>query len=204
MKELLRIVGFSLTLILSMMLCGCSTKGNEISSESLQSVLQDLKSYEADVTITFLKDSQPNVLKMHQKVEIDGKYELEITMPEYLMGNKISYDGKVITQYHAKMNQKLVCEANEARDEVLLSSFINHYFEDSQAVVEESILNDVKVTTIQVTIPGDYKYMAKEKIWFDTKEKKPMKLEIYDQQGNVAIQVEFENVKYNSQIKWEM
>ena len=39
--------------------------------------------------------------------------------------------------------------------------------------------------------------MATEKVWFDAKTTYPIKMEIYDAEGSLTIQIEFENFEYN-------
>ena len=46
-------------------------------------------------------------------------------------------------------------------------------------------------------IPGDYKYMANEKLWFDETTKTPIKMEITGVDGSTSILIEFENFKHN-------
>jgi outer membrane lipoprotein-sorting protein len=56
--------------------------------------------------------------------------------------------------------------------------------------------------TFEVPIPGDYKYMASEKVWFDEDELNPIKMEIYDLEGKVMIQLDFSHFKYNTEMKF--
>lgn len=196
-----------LVVVLLMIACifyGCSMENKmQPKEEKLQGLLNNLKTYEVDATITFLRESKSRTIKMKQIVEMGGRYKLIIEEPKHLKGYTISYNGESTIQYNPITQKTSTSKESAARNEVILSSFIQHYLEQEEVKLEEETLEGKKVTCIEITIPGDFKYMAKEKIWFDTATNEPIKMEIYDVEGHVAIQITFENFKYNLEIKWE-
>jgi outer membrane lipoprotein-sorting protein len=170
--------------------------------DRLHTMLKTLKGYETDATITFLKDTQINIIKMKQAVEIGGKYKLILESPDYLKGYTTTFDGENIFQYNPHTKENVACKQSEARNQILLSSFIHNYVNTQELKQGNDTLDGKEVIVCEVNIPGDYKYMAKEKVWFDKRELWPIKMEIYDIQGNLAIQVEFSHFKPNTQIKF--
>lgn len=189
-------------LMISFTFYGCNnSKQNNNGQDKLHTMLTALKNYEADVTITFFKDTQKNVIKMKQAVEIGGKYKLTVDSPAYLKGYTTKFDGETILEYNPNTKMNAACKPNEARNQTLLSSFIHNYLNTQEVKKDKGTLNDKEVIIFEVDVPGNYKYMVKEKVWFDKNTLSPIKMEIYDVEGNRAIEVEFSNFKHNTQMK---
>lgn len=183
---------------------GCSVSSQTAAKEeNVESLLEKMKTYEVDAQITFLKDEEPHTMKMKQMVEMEGRYKLMIEDPEHLKGYCINYDGEQITQYNPITKVTTTAKSSAARNEMLLSSAVSHYLEGDKEKMEDVTLDGMKATSFEVAIPGQYKYLAKEKIWFDKEAQVPLKLEIMDQEGKVVMRITFENFKYNKEIKWD-
>ncbi|MDF2877667.1 MAG: hypothetical protein K0S30_763 [Clostridia bacterium] len=197
--------GIILLLLLMMSFVFQSCRG-DIPSDSLQSKLHNklvrLKTYEVDAMITFLKDTDENKLEMKQMVEIGGKYKLTLNAPEHLKGYITYFDGKDLSQYSPITKRSVLCKGNEVRNQLLLSSFIHNYLNTDNIKADGHTLDDRSCMTFEVPIPGDYKYMASEKVWFDEDELNPIKMEIYDLEGKVMIQLDFSHFKYNTEMKF--
>ncbi|WP_069999467.1 LolA family protein [Cellulosilyticum sp. I15G10I2] len=188
-------------LMMSFAFYGCNKMmNNNGPKDKLHLMLTTLKNYEADVTMSFLKDTEANVFKMRHQVEVGGKYKLTVESPEYLKGYTISFDGKNITEYNPSTKTNLHSQASEARNQTLLSSFVTNYLNAEDIKREKEKQDGKEVTTIEVNIPGNFKYMAKEKVWFDETKLSPLKMEIYDIEDNIAIKIEFNSFKYNTKI----
>ena len=190
-----RIVLFILLLLLSVVFYGCQ-KGSGNASSDAEAVLKNMKTYEVNATVTFLKDTQPNVIKMKQKAEVGGAYTMTIESPEHLKGYQVSYANNEVIEYNPITNTESNGKVLTARNEVLLGNFIARYLEGSTSKKEETTLNGKKVVCLETMIPGDYKYMASEKLWLDESIKAPIKMEIIGVDGSTSILIEFENFKH--------
>lgn len=191
-----RIVLFAFLLLLSVVFYGCQ-KGSGNASDDVSSVLSKMKCYEVDATVTFLKDTQPNVIKMKQKVQVDGTYTMTIESPERLKGYQVSYENNEVIEYNPITKTHSKGKVLTARNEILLGNFIKHYLEESASKYEETTLNNAKAICFETIIPGDYKYMASEKLWFDENMKAPIKMEVIGVDGSTSILIEFESFKHN-------
>ncbi len=191
-----RIVLFIFLLLLSVVFYGCQ-KDSSSSSVDVESLMKNVKTYEVDATITFLKDTQPNVIKMRQKAELGGAYTMLIESPQHLKGYQVSYENDEVIEYNPITKTSFKGKVLAARNEVLLGSFIAHYLEDSTATKEETTLDGKKAICFETMIPGDYKYMTSEKLWFDEVTKAPVRMEITGVDGSASILIEFESFKYN-------
>ena len=78
-----RIVLFIFLLLISVVFYGCQKESSNASVDA-ESLIKNMKTYEVDATITFLKDTQPNVIKMKQRAEVGGAYTMTIESPEHL------------------------------------------------------------------------------------------------------------------------
>lgn len=193
-----RIILFIFLLLLSVGFYGCQ-KGSSSASLDAEEVLKNIKAYEADATVTFLKDTQPNVIKMKQKADVNGAYTMTIESPEHLKGYQINYTNNEVIEYNPITETTSKGKISTARNEVILGSFIAHYKEDSEAKKEETMLDGKRALCFEAKIPGDYKYMASEKLWFNESTNVPIKMEIIGVDGSTSILVEFENFKMTNE-----
>lgn len=188
-------------LIISFAGYGCNKNiKNSSSPDKLHTMLSTLKNYEADVTITFLKDKEAHILKMKQQAETAGKYRLITESPDYLKGYTINCDGKNVTEYHPATQVTLSSQVSEARNQTLFTSFLYNYLNADEIKRENETWEDKETVSLEVIIPGNYRYLARQKVWFDANKLKPLKMEIYDTENNKTLEVEFQSFKHNTQI----
>ncbi len=180
--------------IISIVLAGCL---NNKGLSHTESFFDNFKSYEATVKVRLLENSKPNVLKMKQKASLKGNYEYILEEPTHLKGLHVVYDGKTITQYHLLAPQGVMCEPSKARQEMLLTSFVERYHTSNEIIKGATKLEDKSVITIEMPIEGNYKYMAREKLYLDEEKLLPIQMNIYDEAGNITLQVDYESFKYN-------
>lgn len=180
--------------MMTLALSGCL---NNQGASSVKDFFDDFKGYEAQVKVSLLKDSKPNVLRMKQKADLKGNYEYILEEPTHLKGLCVTYDGKRITQYHPATGQTVECEPSQARQEMLLTSFVERY-QSSKEVKKDVVKQDGKtLVTIEMPIEGGFKYMAREKLYLDEEKLLPIQMIIYDETGNITLQVDYESFKYN-------
>ncbi len=176
---------------------GCNKTSEKVVG-STESFFEALKSYEASVTITFLKDKQPNEIKMKQSAKMNGSYEMTVVEPAHLKDNKISYDGQKVFEYYPSLEKTRVGKESVAQNEVLLTSFVKRYLTNENIKEQELQLNGKKVITFEIPIEGNFKYLSKEKLWLDTQSQTPVQMVVYDEEGNVSIEVVYEDFKMNA------
>lgn len=191
-----RIVLFALVLCISIVFYGCQSNNVQENSDS-ETLLRNMKTYEVTATVTFLEDTQANIIKMKQKLDVNGAYTMVIESPEHLKGYKVSYANNEVIEYNPVTQTSYKGKVLAARNEILLGSFVAHYLADSNAKKEVVTLDQKKMTCFEATIPGDYKYMKSEKLWFDEATKSPVKMEIIGVNGQTSISIQFEEFKYN-------
>ena len=147
--------------------------------------------------VSLLKNATPNVLKMEQKASLNGAYEYTLQEPTHLSGLHVVYDGNIITQYHDAKAQGVTCEPSKAQQEMLLTSFVERYQTSKEVTRDEVKQNGKAIVITEMPIDGNYKYMAKEKFYLDEEKLSPIQMIIYDEEGNITLQVDYESFKYN-------
>ena len=176
-------------------LSGCQTGKN--TEQCASDFFKELKHYEAVATISFLKDKQPNTIKMKQIAQEDGKYEMILIEPDHLKGTSYKYDGQKLMAYYDVLDQTVEQKVSIAQNEVLLTSFAKRYVSSEHIKKQEVQLNGNKMITYEVPIEGNFKYLSKEKIWLEEKNLTPVQLVLYDDEGNITMEVIYDEVKYN-------
>lgn len=183
-------------LVVAFTFYGC----NNMKQDTLQAsddFFKELKAYEATVKVTFLKDRQPNEIKMKQVAKMSGTYEMTILEPEYMKDTKLICDGERVVEYFPSLNQTVEEKTNVAQNEILLTSFAKRYLTNENIKKQEVQLDGKKMITYEMPIEGNFKYLSKEKIWLEEKKKAPVQLTLYDDEGNITINVIYEDFKYN-------
>jgi len=192
-----RFILMNFLLMIAFTFYGCS-QSNKASFHSAGNFFKELKQYESEVTVTFLKDKQPNEMKMKQVANMSGTYELTIIEPEQLKGTKVSYDGNQMTEYYPGLNKVVEVKGSSVQNEILLTSFVSRYLTNENIKEQEVQLNGKTISTYEMLIEGNFKYLSKEKLWLDERSRLPLKMEIYDDVGNITIEVIYEDFKFNS------
>lgn len=183
-------------LMISILLCGC--QNTKIKQENNKNFFEDLRSYEATATVSFLKDRQPNVLVMKQQATIEGSYVMTYLSPAHLEGTQLCYNGEKIVEIYPKENKEIEEKVGRVENEVLLTSVAKRLLAAPHIKEQQELFNGKKVRTYDIPIEGGYKYLAREKVWLSQEQRIPIQLEIYDTEGNLSIQVVYNDFKYNS------
>ena len=183
-------------MILMMTLCSCGNmKSKAATSEDF---FKSMQSYEAKATVVFLKDKQANTISMQQKASSEGLYEMVYLLPKHLEGTTMRFDGEKLIETYPNNEQKVEEKVGTVENEILLTTFIKRLETTDQVKKQDAVLDGKNVITYEIPIEGNYKYLAKEKVWLDEKQMIPLQLVIYDTEGNVSIEVQYEDFKYNS------
>lgn len=198
MYKLKRVLIIGLMISFTISLWGCQQVGMGTSRmKSVENMLQDLKNYEADVSITFTKNKDKSNIKMNHIYNKEGVYKMTIVEPKRLNGYTTVCDGTKVSEYNPITEKSIQTEVSPVKNQLLFGTFLHNYLNDESAKVVEEQLDGQSVYTVTVPIAGGFKYMATEKVWFDYKTTYPIKMEIYDTEGSLTVQINFTNFMYN-------
>ena len=190
MYKLKRILVIGCILLLAGGVWGCQNPALGTKSvQSIEDMLKNLKNYESDLSITFTKNKDESNIKVKQVYNEDGTYQTTILEPERLKGYCTTYDGNTMSEYHPSTGETIQTKVSPVLNQLLFGTFGKQYKENPAQATD---------STITIPIPGRFRYMASEKVWFDEQTKYPKKMEIYDTEGNLTISIVFESFGYNS------
>ena len=96
-----------------------------------------------------------------------------------------------------QVDKTLEQQMSKAQNEILLTSFAKRYITNENIKKQENELNGKKMITYEMPIERDFKYLSKEKIWLEEKNLTPVQMVLYDDEGNITIQVIYNEFKYN-------
>ncbi len=182
----------------------CNEKIEEVEPEvnktdEVLKYINNLQSYNAKVKVTYFND-EPVEFEMIQDATKEGKYKIEIVQPDGLVGN-ISYnDGESIYQVNQNRSSKIYTSANDypERVEILLTSFINNYVEKTKEFSKIGEHNNGEFIILEGVIDGSNTFFAKEQLVLDANTYTPIKLDIYNANGEKSVEVEYLEFNYNT------
>ena len=190
MYKLKRVLVIGCILVLAGVVWGCQNPALGTKSiQSVENMLKNLKNYEAELSITFTKNKDQSNIKVKQVYKEDGTYQTTILDPERLKGYCTTYDGTIMSEYNPATGETIQTKVSPVLNQLLFGTFVKQYKDNSVEVTD---------STITIPIPGRFRYMASEKVWFDEQTKYPKKMEIYDTEGNLTISIVFESFEYNN------
>lgn len=177
---------------------GCSEKIKD-PKERLDHYLNKMEGYEATLEVTFKTSEKQSTQVMHQYYDLKGPYSLSIKEPPHLKGYTTTYDGDKIIEYDPKQDKSVEVKPNPVRNQVLFGTFVHNYLELEDR--KQNIQEQENVLLIGLSIPGNYKYMARQVASFDKKTLNPLEVIIYDKEDREAIVMKCLDFKYNPEIK---
>ena len=193
--QIKRLILMSFLLVVAFSFYGCNTKQSTCLNSS--DFFKNLNQYEATVDVIFLKDKQPNKIKMKQVAKMDGTYEITVLEPEHLKNVRLICDGQKVSEYYSNIDKTVEQKMNIAQNEILLTSFAKRYLTNDNIKKQEVQQGGKRMITYEMPIEGDFKYLSKEKIWLEEKNLTPVQMVLYDNEGNITIEVIYNEFKYN-------
>lgn len=194
-KRLVILVSF----IIAILAVGCGKIERLSPKEKTHKMLTELQNYEAEMQITFTNNKKSSTIKMKQFYEMNGQFEITLSEPEHVKDYKAMCNGETITEYNPVTDKSVQVQITPVKNQVLFGTFVHNYLETQNISYHEEEVGSGALV-VELSIPGNYKYMATEKVWFDD-QGTPLKMEIYGQDGELAIKIEILSFSYNPQIK---
>ena len=201
MKKIFSIIFLIITVIMCM--CGCTNESaSKTPMEKIHQRLNSLESYHATGNVTRITENGENKYGIEQYYKISGQYRLEMTSPDDVAGNYTVYDGNTVCQFNPRVEGKIIKNVpeNQARNELFIGCFIKNYMNSEGVSVSVSEIDEGMCTVLEAVIPGNNKFTSSEKLWINNDTLDPVKLVIYDSEGNERYILEYINFEYNIQI----
>ena len=182
-------------------LSACQAAKPLSSLEAIQKQLVEMDGYSCTATLTRTSNKGENVYETAQSYSSTGEYRLELTAPENVAGNCTIYDGNRICQFNPRLDSasKIIKDADESqhRNELFLGQFIKNYMQSKGVGVEAVTLNDSQCVVLEALIPGIDDSLSSEKLWVDSTTLLPVRLCIYDKNGDERYRIDYHDFVFN-------
>ena len=185
------------------MLVSCANKSSLSEYEKIQQKLMSAESYKAFAKVEYISNKGSNEYEINQIAKKTGEYRIETLKPDAVSGNLIIFDGNMVWQYNPRVDSKISVGVPDKaeRKEITIFSFLENHLKSKDISVETTTENKTNFTVLEASIPGDNKYFATEKLWFDNNSLKPVKLIIYDKENKERVIVSYETFEYDVKIE---
>lgn len=172
-------------------------------TEEVVKLVNDFTGFNAKTKVTYFNGEEQNTFEMLQEGTVDGKYKIEITAPEGLVGNTTYNDGESIYNANSTRSSQILVSANDypERVEILASSFIKNYRDKTKEFSKIGETTDGQYIVLEGVIDGSTTYMATEQLIIDINTYKPIKLDIYTSTGDKFVEIEYLEFNYNPQFE---
>lgn len=185
------------------MLVSCANKSSLSEYEKIQQKLMSAESYKTFAKVEYISNKGSNEYEINQIAKKTGEYRIETLKPDAVSGNLIIFDGNMVWQYNPRVDSKISVGVPDKaeRKEITIFSFLENHLKSKDISVETTTENKTNFTVLEASIPGDNKYFATEKLWFDNNSLKPVKLIIYDKENKERVIVSYETFEYDVNIE---
>lgn len=184
-------------------LIACKQPTNEEVYYEIQKKLSEMESYQCIAKIQVMNQNQATEYVFQQSFKVPNQYRLEVLSPENLKGSLTMYNGKTAWLQHPAINQTWKLDNFQQSPEQLMfiGYFLENYITSKESTFEIESIGEENYLIMETKIPGGNNYFDHQKLWFDKKQKVPVKLYIYDETGNLRFRVYYEDFTYNPELE---
>jgi outer membrane lipoprotein-sorting protein len=176
-------------------ICGCE-KADGDNYQKIQKSLMEMTAYKCESDIKYITQKGETSYSAVQYALKDGKYRVETTSPEKLKGVTIVYDGNLMWQYNPVSDSKLSVKSSGKKPQLILFTFLDNMVKSRETDVE----TEKPETVFEASIPGENKLEYSEKLWVNNETGLPVKMIIYDKDGNERMIVSYKSFEFNPNI----
>ncbi len=185
-------------LLLIVLLAGGCTKISSYDHISrMVSLLNNLESYYAVVKMEIQDDEESRMYRYRQWVRLPSHYRLEVIEPKSIEGKVTASSGKKTWMTHPRIKEVVELEFPEVYQNVplFIGDFLSKYWDSEKASAKETTIDGKPCVILSYPSVGRNPSYALEKIIMDVKEKRPLYITVYDQQGKEVVKVTFEEFR---------
>lgn len=185
---------------------GCREKTKEEEFNDIQKTFSAINNYTSIGNITVKGNKSSESFKVKHIFQKPDKYIAEIMEPKNNQGNKTIYNRDTAYMYNKKIDQYTILKQIEIPDDkiLFLGYFLRNLSNVEELKIDREIIDKKEYIVIGIEIPGNNRYRAYEKLWIDKNTKLPYKLTVYDSKKSEVVKIEYEDVKYNTNIDKEL
>jgi outer membrane lipoprotein-sorting protein len=183
-------------------LCSCGKRDDLYEANKKMS---EMKSYSAKAEMMVNGNKGSSSFKFKQFYIEPDRLRIETLEPEFLNGKVLSFNGSKWKVYHPMIKQTFEISNPKDYDEFVYQGILQKSImigEDSK--YEYSAKNGVDYIKISASMPNGNEYRKNAAIYLSKDDYLPQIMEIYNEKGDLVVQIKYSEFKYNEQIKDEL
>ena len=167
--------------------------GNNKSIKEIEEYILNIKTYKANLDVTITNNRNENKYKINQ--EVTNEYEKQkIIEPEEIKNLEIIYKDRKLEIKNTDLNLNKIYEnyPNIEENNLFLTQFIKNYQTQNEKKIEktdENIIMQVK--------ENKNRYNVTQKLYVNSKNLKPEKIEIFDNNNNIRVYILYNEIEIN-------
>ena len=193
MKKLL------LLLLLSMfLLTSCNQVSEDKIFDELGKSIENYDGYNCISNFKITMDGKESIYIIDESYSKPDKYSLEILKPEESKGCIITYEGNKVFLKNPSIEQSIsIKPAKELNRELFIGGFFEKV--SSAKYLGIDVIDEKEYYTFEIDINEKNKYTNMQKVWLNKKDFTPHKLNILDENGELRVEVIYENFKFTKE-----
>lgn len=183
---------------IALVLAGCGQKNVEGVIEDLEEVVTDLKSYQAVGSMLLHTSQQPLEYSVEVWYQDPHYYRISLTnvnkdITQIVLRND---DGVFVLTPHLKKSFRFQSDWPDHQGQVYLyQTLVDSIMNDQQR--QFAVDDDTHTYVFDVAANYENSSLVRQKVWLDQKNYASKQVEIYDENSNVMVAVEFDHFEFN-------
>ena len=200
------LVGF---FILSVLISGCTKETKSMSPAQIHEYWAQMSSYQATVLVTFHSNKGANTYTVQQQVLSSGAYRMEVMAPENCKGVVTICDGITTIQQDSSIGMRVEATDTPVRGALFLFDFWQQYLQSASGYIQggalsvsampeysdvetpEKIKPSAEEYMLETRLKGTHEKLAVQRLWVNSENGYPLRMAVYDDQGEPSITMEF-------------
>lgn len=184
---------------------GCSKPSEEHVFYEAQKFFNKMETYRCVADITVKGNKNFESYKTKHVFKKPDKYIIEILEPSDSKGNIVVYDGNQAWLYNKQIEESFIIKDFEQSIDksLFIGYFLRNVLSNEEIKMNFQDIGDKRYLVLEAEIPGNNKYRNIEKLWIDSMNYQPYKLNVLDKEGELSIEVIYTEFKANVKINDE-
>lgn len=188
-----------IAVLLMMTSCGCKDSVSADNFSKIQKRLFEIRTYKCTAEISYYNNKNTTCYTINQYYAHPGKYRVEVVFPDFLKGLTTVTNGKdtVVINPNESTNSKYYYESVSGftSNNTFITEFFSNYVKSENSKMN---VKDNKYV-LQTTVTSGNSYMDTETLTI-LPNGQPDKLEVYDQDRNLKILLEYKEFLVNPKL----
>jgi outer membrane lipoprotein-sorting protein len=189
-------------ILLAIFLTAC---GREDSFYNISKRVFEAGSYSATADITITGNKGISRYKVKQLYAEPDKLRIDTLEPAFLKGKIIVLYDNRWKMYHPLVNSSFQIQKPMDDDELILMGIVQKsVFTNENSKIYSTDHKGIKCVAIRSIIPGGNRFRNHAVLYINRETRLPQAMEIYDDKGNITVDIVYSDFKYGIELKDSM